>query len=542
MFKSPIELLNENEQRSISQTCSDDLQLDVVYNNLLGKDDKDSNVRRTWLNTFTTNTTYLKETQKLLDIPVEEFPEKVDSKENIVSLLNSMRNNPSFKDKYEYITIEFFEKLNHNELMLQAISIYTLSSPILSLITPFIMIFIPFFALRVMGKPITLSNYMTELKRIFSMLPIGKLFDIGNVTWDQRGLIFFSVILYFVQIYNNTRTCYKFYMNSKQMVSEIHDCGNYCNKTAHSMRNFVNLVNKYKSYTKFSEQLVRESEKLSEMAREFLAIKTETFRQMGKKMKLYYDLYKDGIYSVRFNYSFDYLEYVDNMRSLANMKALKECKFTKSRSKCSFKNSYYCLLKDVEHTKNSYSLSRNGIISGPNASGKTTMLKTTMINIILSQQIGKGFYNKATIKPFDYLHCYINIPDTCGRDSLFQAEARRCREIIDIICNNSDSSHLCVFDELFSGTNPYEAVACAYAYLKYLNKNNNITYLLTTHYLDLCRSYEENNSCKEIITNYTMGAKYNLQKGISKIKGGIKVIEELNFPEEIITTAKKMVR
>ena len=41
------------------------------------------------------------------------------------------------------------------------------------------------------------------------------------------------------------------------------------------------------------------------------------------------------------------------------------------------------------------------------------------MNIILSQQIGYGFYEKAEIKPYDYLHCYLNIPGTSGRDSLF---------------------------------------------------------------------------------------------------------------------------
>ena len=34
---------------------------------------------------------------------------------------------------------------------------------------------------------------------------------------------------------------------------------------------------------------------------------------------------------------------------------------------------------------------------------------------------------------YDKIHCYLNIPDTSNRDSLFQAEARRCKEIIDAL-------------------------------------------------------------------------------------------------------------
>ena len=34
------------------------------------------------------------------------------------------------------------------------------------------------------------------------------------------------------------------------------------------------------------------------------------------------------------------------------------------------------------------------------------------------------------------MHCYINIPDTGGRDSLYQAEARQCKNILETIENN----------------------------------------------------------------------------------------------------------
>jgi hypothetical protein len=61
----------------------------------------------------------------------------------------------------------------------------------------------------------------------------------------------------------------------------------------------------------------------------------------------------------------------------------------------------------------------------------------------------------------------LNIPDTSGRDSLFQAEARRCKEIIDIIDEPllTDARHFCIFDELFSGTIAAEATSASYGFL-----------------------------------------------------------------------------
>ena len=119
-------------------------------------------------------------------------------------------------------------------------------------------------------------------------------------------------------------------------------------------------------------------------------------------------------------------------------------------------------------------MKNNIIITGPNASGKTTLLKCCVLNVLFTQQVGKGFYDKAILKPFDYIHCYLNIPDTSSRDSLFQAEARRCKQILNLIEQYPKKRHFCIFDELYSGTNPYDAIGSAYSYLKYISRNKHV--------------------------------------------------------------------
>lgn len=534
MFTPPIKLLRCNSE--IPDNTKNDLQLEVIYNNIFGEKTLNTGMRETWLSTMTTDTDYLKDTQSILAHSLSEFPSDLEADSiKTSSILKKMYDNPSFKEKYEYITIKLFEKLNHHEHMLQLISMYTLSTPLITLLTPVIMIFIPFFILKIMKKPVTISNYIPELKRVFAMLPIGKMFQMSNISFEQRGLVFFSIILYFVNIYQNTMTCYKFYKNTHEMVNEIHDCGRYCHSSAKSMDRYCEITQKYSSYDEFTGTLKAKSATLKKMGGDFLSIKKGTFKDMGKKMKVYYDLYCKTQFKEIFSYCFGYSEYISNIRSLNTISTLNPCRF--SKRKTNFTNTYYALLRTQTPIKNSISLSKNAILSGPNASGKTTMLKSTMINIILSQQIGAGFYDKASIKPIDYLHCYINIPDSCHRDSLFQAEARRCKDILDIVRLHPRAQHLCVFDELFSGTNPYEAIACAYGYLDYLNGQDNVTYMLTTHYLELCEKIKTSTK----VINYTLGPKYVLQKGISKIKGGIKVIEDLKFPASIIKTANNMV-
>ena len=96
-------------------------------------------------------------------------------------------------------------------------------------------------------------------------------------------------------------------------------------------------------------------------------------------------------------------------------------------------------------------------------------LKSAILNTMLSQQIGKGFFKKLNMTPYNKFHCYLDVPDTAGRDSLFQSEARRCLEIIKSV-EKSNVRSFCIFDELYSGTNPTEAIASAYAFTKYLSK------------------------------------------------------------------------
>jgi hypothetical protein len=210
---------------------------------------------------------------------------------------------------------------------------------------------------------------------------------------------------------------------------------------------------------------------------------------------------------------------------------------------------FYAPLKAQDVAKmvaNDITLDKQLIITGPNAAGKTTVIKSTLFNLIISQQIGFGFYENAEINPYDYLHCYLNIPDTSGRDSLFQAESRRCMEILRCIMDNPAKRHFCIFDELYSGTNPYEAVAAAYGYIDYISKNPKVDLILTTHYIELCQLLEKQNN--GVIRNLHMSVcsqtgeyLYKIANGISTIKGGLKVLRDLDYPTEIVECARLII-
>jgi DNA mismatch repair ATPase MutS len=217
-----------------------------------------------------------------------------------------------------------------------------------------------------------------------------------------------------------------------------------------------------------------------------------------------------------------------------------------------FKEQYYPPFLRDAHTGDKYitndcDFDKNMIITGVNASGKTTILKTTTINIIFSQQIGCGFYTSCSLCPYTHIHSYLNIPDTSGRDSLFQAESRRCKEILDIIGTdkkNTQQRHFCIFDELYSGTNPIEATKSAYAFLLYLSEFNNVDFILTTHYTSICTKFQKSKR----IRNYKMDVertekgnliyKYKIRPGICQIQGAIDILKSMDYPAEILDTVR----
>jgi DNA mismatch repair ATPase MutS len=145
----------------------------------------------------------------------------------------------------------------------------------------------------------------------------------------------------------------------------------------------------------------------------------------------------------------------------------------------------------------------------------------------------------------------LNIPDTSGRDSLFQAESRRCKEIIDCIGDYNQvgsERHFCIFDELYSGTNPSDAIKSSFAFLSYLSKYSNVDFILTTHYSPVCLKFEEEPHSDSIM-NYKMDVEqsgdgklnfsYKLKPGICTIQGAIEILKEMKYPDEIIDSIMK---
>ena len=535
---------------------------------------------------YTTDTLFLKDSQILLDnISIKELDYISSNTDNItnfdieetVNAWNEIKSETGFCEKYLYIDWDFAKFMNNNPTFLQLMSIYNIASPLLSLSLPIFVLIVPFFVIKFKGMDLNIKEYTEILRELIQNHAIAKIFtSFHEVDFGEKIYLIVSAAFYLFSIYQNILTCIRFYSNMKKIHDYLDKFKKYISFTTKVMDYHLNKSSKLTTYSKFNDTVLKykqifttlqiDIDKVSKFSLSFSKI-----TEIGHIMHIFYKLFDNIEYHNAFNFSFGFNGYYNLLHGLSanisnaklnkttfindikkeekeekeekkNKKNKKNKKGTNKKGKPIFKKMYYpkfVLSSDV--VINDCNLDKNMILTGPNASGKTTLLKSSFINILLSQQIGFGCFESLDLCPYDNFHCYLNIPDTSGRDSLFQAEARQCKEIIDCINEKEEETHFCIFDELYSGTNPEEAIVSAKGFLQYIVKNDNVTCLLTTHYTKLCKKLAKNNR----IQNYNMKTEkkndnfeytYKLVEGISKVKGGYKVLKDMNYPTEILST------
>ena len=546
MFQLPIQY---NSHSEVDPTIIQDLELvstvdptnKPIYHKVFNPStDTAKEVVNQMSKYYTNNTSFLKDSITFH----KRFSRKTPTYNDFITHWNQLNNNEEFKLTYQYLTYDRLSWLNESSKFMFAVSLYFIASPVLFIASPLMMLIIPFALIKLQGHDITWESYKTKLYEVTKKHAIVNLVsNFSTADQKEKLMLMASAAIFMVQTYCNGYAVYKFYTNIASIHTVIDCVQLYVKQNLESIEYIKSITSDLPTYKGFIVTLEQHESVLLTYYNKIKGLKQFTyswneFIHLGNLRAQFYELYSNKELKNSLNYSIQlcgYLENVENLSKQLGSKQLNVCTYSK---KTSFSDAYYPTQNPV---KNSYKLNKNIIITGPNASGKTTFIKMTLINTLLSQQIGCGFYRKANICPYDSFCSYINIPDTSGRDSLFQAEARRCKQVIDTVKNKQRV--FCIFDELFSGTNPKEASASAFAFLQYLSSQKNCTYLLTTHFLDVCRNLMENKSIemkhmKTILKNDKLTYTYQLSKGLSTVHGGISILVDMDYPIDIINNAK----
>jgi hypothetical protein len=448
-----------------------------------------------------------------------------------------------FNTLYHYIEHEKLEFLNKVPIVLLILSIYSITSPVMFLLSPLFILIFPFVMLNMTGRKVDWSSYKNTLYDVLKKHALGGLIlglKEANANQIVTGLL--TAGLFGVQVYSNVQSCIQFYKSLATVHHMLETTQAYIEHC--SLMMLAVKESAPKTYQNFADEVETNRVVLSEILKKLQQIKrmSHSFgevKQIGRMRHLFYELRHNKPWRAAIDYSLAFSGYTETILHLHGMlhkKAIAPCAFGKKKDK--MVSAYYP--PNPDNKRHTYNV-KNFMITGPNASGKTTFIKSAMLNVLFSQQIGCGFYKRFYMKtPYRHLFCYLNIPDTSGRDSLFQAEARRCKEVLDEVSKGEKT--LCIFDELFSGTNPSEASASAYAFLKHLRTLPNVTFLLTTHFLDVCDRLENEVQNAHMTTTKTTSGDliytYKFSMGVSKIKGALKVLKDLNYPTSILDCAQ----
>lgn len=533
-FKLPIEY---NKPREINSIIKEDIELNDknhIYKFLFNE----SFLKNKWSSYYTTNKQFIKDTQ----LHIKYFT-STPKENDMFTDYKSFKEETNFMDKYQYLNIKMFKSFNNYSIFLHFLGFFNLASPALSLLSPLLALILPFVIFKIKGIPISLSTYCSLIKKMITDNNFFKIFtSFSTMPTQQKMSGIISIFFYIFQIYTNVMSCIHFYTNLHTISDFLFKFKKHLSYSVSLCNKIQSSIQKYETYTPFYSDIEKHKTHMIRLYNDIdlLLPYDNTFAkltQLGIYMKLYYDIYHNEDTHNTFMYSVFLNQYdtdITALHDLVKSKKLNKCKISKTTH---IKNMYYLPHINDTPIKNSIDLEKNIIITGPNASGKTTILKSLFINILLSQQFGYGCYSSATICLYDRFHSYLNIPDTSGRDSLFQAEARRCKEILETITDNDTEKHFCIFDEIYSGTNPNDAVLCANVYLKGMKHYKYcVDFALTTHYIQLCENFEKDDIIKNLkmnveVTDTNINYLYELVTGISYVHGGKHILKQLNYPE-----------
>lgn len=179
----------------------------------------------------------------------------------------------------------------------------------------------------------------------------------------------------------------------------------------------------------------------------------------------------------------------------------------------------------------------NVMITGSNASGKSTFIKALAINVLLAQSICTCMAKKMRL-PHSAIITSMAVKDNVlYGESYYIREIKYLKRIISAL--NDEKTVICVIDEILRGTNTEERIAASAAILRYLSEKKCIT-IVATHDIELTellKNNYENYHFTEYIQDKKILFEYKLHAGPATSRNAIKLLEYMGFPEEIIQEA-----
>lgn len=238
---------------------------------------------------------------------------------------------------------------------------------------------------------------------------------------------------------------------------------------------------------------------------------------------------------------YDYIAMLDNHYSVALWrKSLDSYSVPKTtEDKVEFDDLVHPLLNKA--VPNSLTLDFNMLLTGSNASGKSTFMKALAVNLLLAQSVNTTTAKKFVYKPGLIYTAMVNQDSITSGDSYFMSELKSINRLFKIPQNQNV---YCFIDEIFKGTNTTERIAASESVLSHLNDSEQFTIIAATHDIelaDLLQHKYHNYHFNESIRNNEIHFDFTIKTGKADTRNAIELLRITDFPDFIYERAKQNV-
>lgn len=177
------------------------------------------------------------------------------------------------------------------------------------------------------------------------------------------------------------------------------------------------------------------------------------------------------------------------------------------------------------------------LITGSNASGKSTYLKTAALAAIMAQSLCTCLAERYEADAFRIYSSMALSDDLLAGESYYIVETKSLKRILDSA--GADGPVLCVIDEVLRGTNTVERIAASCEVLRALAARGALC-LAATHDAELCGLLEDAYDqfhFEELVGRQEMLFDYKLRPGRASSRNAIHLLRLIGFDESIVQKA-----
>lgn len=207
-------------------------------------------------------------------------------------------------------------------------------------------------------------------------------------------------------------------------------------------------------------------------------------------------------------------------------------------------------IQDVYHplltnpVKNSLQAERGVLLTGSNASGKSTFLRTVAISALFAQTIhtcSASYYEAPVFRIYSSMSLKDNL---LGGESYYMAEIKSMKRILDQsrIAGKEKIHVLCFVDEVLRGTNTVERIAASTRIMQMFADEQTLCFA-ATHDVELTKllvDRYDNYHFEERIEEEDIYFPYRLMTGPATSRNAIALLKMLGYDDRIISGAEEM--